>query len=83
VLIQRYLFADRRRIVKVIAGASSAPLMTRAILDFAIGRLSYAQMRRRLLAAAPLLAARLVLERLRKLTDSLRAFGPGAESAGR
>jgi geranylgeranyl reductase family protein len=82
VLIQRYLFADRRRIAKVIEGATRAPAMTRAILDFAIGRLRYAQLRRRLLLGAPLLAGRLVWEQLKELGTSLRGFGPGTESAG-
>jgi geranylgeranyl reductase family protein len=82
VLIQRYLFADRRRIAKVIEGATRAPAMTRAILDFAIGRLRYAELRRRLLLGAPLLAGRLVWEHLKELGTSLRGFGPGAESAG-
>lgn len=82
VLIQRYLFADRRRIAKVIEGATRAPAMTRPILDFAIGRLRYAQLRRRLLLGAPLLAGRLVWEQLKELGTSLRGFGPGAESAG-
>jgi len=82
VLIQRYLFADRRRIAKVIEGATRAPAMTRAIVDFAIGRLRYAELRRRLLLGAPFLAGRLVWEQLKELGASLRGFGPDAESAG-
>ena len=82
VLIQRYLFADRRRIAKVIEGATRAPAMTRAIVDFAIGRLRYAELRRRLLLGAPLLAARFVWEQLKELGTSLREFGPDAERAG-
>ena len=82
VLIQRYLFADRRRIAKFIEGATRAPAMTRAIVDFAIGRLRYAELRRRLLLGAPLLAGRLVWEQLKELGASLRGFGPDAESAG-
>jgi flavin-dependent dehydrogenase len=65
VLIQRHLFADRRRIAKVIRGTQSAPVLTKLILDFAIGRLSYAALRRRMLARAPRLAAHLVWARLR------------------
>ena len=82
VLIQRYLFADRRRIAKFIDGAARAPVMTRSILDFAIGRLGYAQLRRRLLAGAPRLAGRVVWEQMKEFGASLRGFGPGAESAG-
>jgi geranylgeranyl reductase family protein len=82
VLIQRYLFADRRRIARVIEGATRAPAMTQAILDFTIGRLRYAELRRRLLMGAPLLAGRLVWEHVKELGASLRGFGPGAESAG-
>ena len=66
VLIQRYLFADRRRIGRVIAGTERAPAATRAILDFAIGRRSYRSLRRGLLVRSPTLAAHLGWELLRK-----------------
>jgi geranylgeranyl reductase family protein len=56
VLIQRYLFADRRRIARVIEGAHRAPDMTRQILDFVVGRTPYRRLRRRLLMQAPHLA---------------------------
>jgi len=65
VLIQRYLFADRRRIAGVIRGTRREPATTRAILDFAVGRRSYRSLRRGLLARSPVLAGRLVWERLR------------------
>ena len=65
VLIQRHLFADRRRIARAIRGTQSAPVLTKLILDFAVGRLSYAALRRRMLARAPLLAAHLMWARLR------------------
>jgi geranylgeranyl reductase family protein len=64
VLIQRYLFADRRRIARVIAGASRVPAATRLILDFAVGKLEYRRLRRRLAARLPRLAAQIVWERL-------------------
>jgi geranylgeranyl reductase family protein len=64
VLIQRYLFADRRRIARVIEGARSEPALTRLILDFAIGRLGYRSLRRRMLRRAPRLAARLAWSRV-------------------
>ena len=66
VLLQQFLFADRRRIARVIDGARREPAMTRSILEFAAGRGSYRQLRRRLLAGAPWLAGRLMWERLRK-----------------
>jgi hypothetical protein len=59
VLIQRYLFADHRRIADVIKGASDERELTRLILDFAVGRLSYAALRWRMLGRVPRLAAHL------------------------
>jgi geranylgeranyl reductase family protein len=76
VLIQRYLFADPRRIARVVAGASRAPEITRLILEFAVGGLSYRTLRRRVFAEAPLLGGRLLWERLRAL------MRPNAEAAG-
>ena len=76
VLIQRYLFADRRRIARVVAGAERAPAITHLILEFAVGGLSYRTLRRRVFAEAPLLAGRLLWERLRTLVR------PSAEAAG-
>jgi geranylgeranyl reductase family protein len=76
VLIQRYLFADRRRIARVVAGASRAPEIARLILEFAVGGLSYPALRRRVFAQAPLLGGRLLWERLRAL------MSPNAEAAG-
>jgi flavin-dependent dehydrogenase len=67
VLIQRYLFGDRRRIARVIRGAQHAQALTRAIVDFAAGRLSYDMLRVRLFARAPVLAGRLLWERLKGL----------------
>jgi flavin-dependent dehydrogenase len=65
VLIQRYLFADRRRIASVINGASQEPALTQLILDFAVGRLSYTTLRWGMLRRVPRLAAHLVWGRLR------------------
>jgi geranylgeranyl reductase family protein len=65
VLIQRYLFADRRRIADVINGASQEPELTRLILDFAVGRLSYAALRWRVLGRVPRLAAHLAWGRFK------------------
>jgi flavin-dependent dehydrogenase len=65
VLIQRYLFKDHRRIADVINGASEERELTRLILDFAVGRLSYATLRWRMLRRVPRLAAHLVWGRLK------------------
>jgi flavin-dependent dehydrogenase len=60
VLLQRYLFRDRGRIAAVIDGAGRDRSMTRLILDFAMGRMSYRTLRRRMLMRSPILAARLL-----------------------
>jgi flavin-dependent dehydrogenase len=65
VLIRRYLFGDRRRIAGLIAGAQCEPGLTRLVLEFFIGRVSYAHLRRRLLMTSPRLASRLFWERIR------------------
>jgi geranylgeranyl reductase family protein len=64
VLLQRYLFADRRRIEAVIAGADGSRALTQLVLDFAMGRMNYRTLRRRMLTRSPLLAARLLLAHL-------------------
>jgi len=60
VLLQRYLFADRRRLLAMIKGAAREAALTRLILDFIVGRMSYRTLRRRMLARSPLLAARML-----------------------
>jgi len=77
VLIQRYLFADRRRIADVINGASQEPELTRLILDFAVGRLSYSALRWRVLGRVPRLAAHLAWGRLKT------KFLPGSADVAR
>ena len=67
VLIQQYLFRDNTRIRAVIEGAPRS-MLTRMILDFVVGRMSYHRLRRRLFTRAPGLAARLAWELLRKKT---------------
>jgi geranylgeranyl reductase family protein len=62
VLLQRYLFGDRRRIARIISGAHREQTATRWILDFVTGRQSYRALRRRLLARSPLLFGRMVWE---------------------
>jgi geranylgeranyl reductase family protein len=65
VLVQRHLFADRRRIASVIGATTRSPGVTRLVLDYASGRRSYGAVRRRVIAGAPLVAARLLMQRLR------------------
>ena len=52
------------RIARVLAGAHVEQVITQLILDFAVGRRSYKDLRRRLMARSPWLAARMVWERL-------------------
>ncbi len=66
VLIQRYLFADRRRIAAIVNGASRGHGAARWLLEFAVGRRSYRSLRRAMLARAPHLAVRLLWERVRQ-----------------
>jgi geranylgeranyl reductase family protein len=72
VRVQRYLFADRHRIARIIRGASHTPAITRMILDFAVGQLSYYKLRRRLMVRAPLLAARMIMERFAEGAAALK-----------
>ena len=60
VLLQRYMFADRRRILALIDGATRETALTKLILDFVAGHMSYRTLRRRMLARSPMLAARLL-----------------------
>ena len=60
VLIQRYLFGDRRRIAAAIAEAPRQAAMIRLILDFVIGRRAYRDVRRRMFRRAPRLASKLM-----------------------
>jgi flavin-dependent dehydrogenase len=65
VLVQRYLFSDRRRIAGLIRSAHRHPAMTKLILDYAIGRRSYRSVRRRLLGGSPRLAFELIMEHVK------------------
>ena len=66
VLIQRYLFGDRRRIAAAVSAAPRERTITNLILDLAVGRRSYHEVRRRILTRAPLLAARVAWELMRR-----------------
>jgi len=63
VLIQRHLFAHRNRIAGIIKTAAKRTGSTRALLDYAIGRRSYASARRHLLTRYPHLAVWMLWER--------------------
>jgi len=67
VLIQRYLFADRRRIARVVSGAHRERAIIRLILDLIAGRRGYREVRRGILARAPLVAGRLGWECLKNV----------------
>ena len=67
VAIQRFLFADRRRIANVIGGVYREAPLTSLILDFACGGRSYRDLRRRILTRSPALAGRLIWERIGRL----------------
>jgi geranylgeranyl reductase family protein len=60
VLLQRYLFADRRRLLAVIDSAPREQALTNLILDFIVGNMSYRTLRRRMLTKSPILLARLL-----------------------
>ena len=74
VLLQQYLFGDRRRIAQIISGAHREETATGWILDFVTGRQSYRALRRRLIARSPLLLGRMVWEWL-TLNKTLRSAG--------
>jgi geranylgeranyl reductase family protein len=71
VLIQRYLFADRGRIGRIIRSTPRQAAATRVIVDCARGDCDYRALRRRIVARSPRLAARLVWERLVQLKERL------------
>jgi flavin-dependent dehydrogenase len=69
VLVQRYLFANRQRMERMVRSADRHPATVRALLEYAIGRRSYASIRRRMLIRSPQLAVRLIWERARTLAS--------------
>jgi flavin-dependent dehydrogenase len=73
VLIQRYLFADRGRMARIIENAQRYPGTTRAILEYATGRRSYRSVRFHLLTRFPELALRLMWERTKGDGRSFRS----------
>jgi geranylgeranyl reductase family protein len=59
VLIQRFLFADPTRVNRLVHAARALPWIGELIVDYASGRVSYRDARRRILAASPKTAAKL------------------------
>lgn len=70
VLIQRHLFADRRRIARIVREAPGHRAITNVILDYAIGRRSYRSARRRLIGGSPRLALSLMWQRAKSFTPA-------------
>jgi hypothetical protein len=70
VLVQRHLFANRRRIARVVASATGNPAVTRLVLDYAMGRRSYRAVRRRVVAGAPMMAMQLAWQYVRVVFGS-------------
>lgn len=70
VRIQRDLFADRRRIARVIDGAHRELAIARLIVDFVVGRRWYRDLRRRMLMRSPVLAGPMVWDQLTRKTLS-------------
>jgi flavin-dependent dehydrogenase len=67
VLIQRYLFGDRRRITRIVSGAHREEVITRLILDVVTGRRTYREVRRKVLARSPVVAGRFGWELLKNI----------------
>jgi flavin-dependent dehydrogenase len=74
VRIQRYLFADRRRIARLIDGAHREPDMTRLIVEFVTGHRRYRDLRRRMFARSPALLGRFLWDCLTRKTLSPRPY---------
>jgi flavin-dependent dehydrogenase len=70
VMIQQYLFADRRRIGRIMDGAHREGAIMRLIVDLVVGRRGYLAVRRGILARAPLIAARFGWELLKSALPS-------------
>ncbi len=66
VLIQRFLFADSTRVNRLVRAGRALPWLAKLIVDYAAGRVSYPDARRRVLAASPKTAARLAWLMVRK-----------------
>ena len=59
VIIQRFLFSDRNRVSRVVRAGRRLPWLADLIVDYAAGRMTYREAKRRVLAASPKTAAKL------------------------
>jgi hypothetical protein len=80
VLIQRYLFAHRRRIGRIVNGAQRQRAVSRLIIDLAAGRRTYHQVRRRIFARAPILMGHFGWELLKSVRN--RGWGSRLGTGG-
>jgi flavin-dependent dehydrogenase len=82
VLIQQYLFRRAARVRGVVEGAVREDALVRLILEFAVGRRSYRNLRRRMFARAPVFALRMAWELLRSRARpaAAKAALPGVEA---
>ncbi len=66
VLIQRFLFADAMRVTRLVRAGRALQWVGDLIVDYAAGRVSYRDARKRVLAASPKTAARLAWQMVRR-----------------
>lgn len=59
VIIQRFLFSDQTRVSRVVRAGRNLPWLAELIVDYAAGRTTYREAKRRVLAASPKTAAKL------------------------
>jgi flavin-dependent dehydrogenase len=64
VRLQKYLFSSHDRVARVVRGASGSAALTRLILDFFKGRVSYSALRRRMILTFPMTIVRLARTRV-------------------
>jgi hypothetical protein len=75
VAIQRYLFRNHARVDRAVRGGKDFPWLAEAIIDYAIGRRSYGDVRRRVFLRAPGAALRLAW---RTMIDGRMSRAPAA-----
>ena len=59
VRVQKYLFSNHERVARVVGGASGSSTLTRLLLDFFKGHVSYNTLRRRMILKFPMTIVRL------------------------
>jgi flavin-dependent dehydrogenase len=72
VRVQKYLFTSHDRVARVVAGASGSSSLTRLILDYFKGHVSYGALRRRMMWRFPMTMVRLARTPARVTTAPLR-----------